>query len=51
MYPWQTNLCELPLANMPVTDESVVLVLQKIEREKQKIYCARAKILLTEKFE
>ena len=41
MYPWRTTLCELPLANyplatVPVTDESVVLVVQTIEREKPK---------------
>ena len=39
--PWQTPLGKLPfgnspLATVPVTDESVVLVVQTIEREKQK---------------
>ena len=41
MYPWRTTLGKLPLANsplatVPVTDKSVVLVVQTIEREKQK---------------
>ena len=57
MYPWRTPLGKLPLANyplatVPVTDESVVLVVQTINAKKRKKFIAQgAKILQSEKFE